>query len=487
MGAGGHAARSTLVSAYYDTSDFAVDRAGFSLRVRTQEGRHIQTLKAKRPYGSALARSEWEDFVASAAPDLSAPEISTQIPKTIDLKDLRLQFTTTVQRSTIELARSRGTRIEAVIDEGTIHTDRSSKTLPIREVELELKKGVPTALYASALQLMEHARFRIEIRTKAERGYSLVRVGGEPEPIVHAGPVPLNADMTVDDAFETIGRHCLTHLLVNERAAFASEAEGVHQMRVAIRRLRSALTAAKPMISTEKHRWSANKLRWIADILAPARNWDVFIAELLQPVLDAVPLQPGLNRLADLAERERRAAYRDAREAMGSERYTASLLRLLRWFEMRAWRHHGATDEPARNVSRIGEIALGLLDRRRRQVRRFSKNFIALTSAERHVLRIALKKLRYTVELFAPLFDEKDVSTYLGHLEPLQDALGRANDLRVAHALVAELCQSPGHPYHAAGRAGGFVLGWHERGLAGRGLALREDVDHMRDAKPYWR
>jgi CHAD domain-containing protein len=156
-------------------------------------------------------------------------------------------------------------------------------------------------------------------------------------------------------------------------------------------------------------------------------------------------LSPGeyTKCLADLVERERRTAYRAAYDGMRSERYTLTVLRLLRWFETRGWRQRRSLKEAEMLLPPIGEIASAALARRRRQVRKLSKNFTAMTSAERHLLRIALKKLRYTVELFSEIYDAREVSGYLARLEPLQDALGLANDLRVARELVAELCQGP--------------------------------------------
>ena len=127
----------------------------------------------------------------------------------VDPKDLRLQFHTTVQRTTVQLKPHRGTLIEAAIDDGTIKTNARTTTLPIREVEIELKRGNPLALYDAALHLSQQARFRVAVLSKAERGYSLVQRGGEPDLITRAGHVVLDAMMTIDEVLQRIGRRCL--------------------------------------------------------------------------------------------------------------------------------------------------------------------------------------------------------------------------------------------------------------------------------------
>jgi triphosphatase len=85
--------------------------------------------------------------------------------------------------------------------------------------------------------------------------------------------------------------------LHNEAATLAGEAEGIHQMRVAVRRLRSALAAFKPMLPVEHHHWASEELKWLTHSLAPARNWDVFVGELLRTVIDALSNRPGLQQL----------------------------------------------------------------------------------------------------------------------------------------------------------------------------------------------
>src|SRR5205823_4451677 len=117
----------------------------------------------------------------------------------------------------------------------------------------------------------------------------------------------------------------------------------------------------------------------------------------------------------------------------------AGMLRRLRWFGASGWRGHLASDEPDAMSSPICATAPEVLERRRRKVRQRGKGFGSLAPRERHKLRIAVKKLRYTIELFGSLFDNDGVERFVGRLKRLQSDLGYANDVRVAHEFVTEL------------------------------------------------
>src|SRR6185503_6302413 len=130
------------------------------------------------------------------------------------------------------------TMIEAAIDEGAIRAVDSGIIEAISEIELELKSGDAAALYDLALRLLETAAIRIETRSKSERGYRLCEGGDAAPAAAHAEPLALDPEMTFGAALQQIGGSCLAQLLHNEAAVLAAEAEGVHQMRVAMRRLR---------------------------------------------------------------------------------------------------------------------------------------------------------------------------------------------------------------------------------------------------------
>jgi triphosphatase len=476
--------RSKLVSTYYDTPALALHRERLSLRVRKQGSEFVQTVKAENPtQADILERKEWEDQIPSRRAVLDAPKTGKRLPNTVRDEELRPVFTTTVTRTVIEISPDPSARVEAAIDEGEIRTSKGDAVEPISEIELELKDGDPRMIFDVALQLLEAAPIRIETRSKAER---LLGIDGLMPQAVHVGPVALDSAMSAEAALERIGRRCLTHLLSNEQAALAGEPEGIHQMRVAVRRLRSALLALKRPLQKKHYRWASEELRWIAHALAPVRNLDVFAASLVRPVTQALSAGLDFERLIDATERRRRAALDQAKQAILSEKYTESMLRLLRWFVIRGWRDQQISEHAVVLLARIVDVVPDLIERHHRKVRKRGKKFEELTATQRHRLRIAVKHLHYTVEFLGSLFEKDQVRTFVTCLKSLQDDLGYANDVRVAYDLVDQISEATDQDARAISRAGGIVLGWHERVLADRNSKIRTHVRRFRRLDPFW-
>jgi triphosphatase len=479
--------RSQLLSTYYDTPALALHRERISLRVRKQGEEFVQTVKSENPAQvDVFERKEWEDRIPSEHPVLDAPKTGKRLSDVVRDEELRPVFVTTVTRTVIEISPDPSARIEAAIDEGEIRTCRGDALEPITEIELELKDGDPRAIFDLALQLLKAASIRVETRSKAERGYRLLGAGGPMPQAFSVGPVALESAMSVEEALERIGRRCLTHLLTNEQAALAGEPEGIHQVRVAVRRLRSALLALKRPLQNNHYRWASEELRWIAHAIAPARNLDIFAASLLPPVSHAMPSGMGFERLLDAVERRRRVVFDQAKRAILSQRYTESMLRLLRWFVARGWRDQQISEHAAILLDRIVDVAPNLIERHHRKARKRSKRFEELTATQRHRLRIAVKHLHYIIEFLGSLFDKDQVRTFVKCLRSLQDDLGYANDVRVAHDLVDQISGATNQDARAISRAGGIVLGWHERVLADRNPKIRKHVRRFRRLDRFW-
>lgn len=480
-GIAARSSRTRLVSTYYDTPDHALARRGSTLRVRRDRGKYVQTVKSGGgPDDSGLARGEWEDRVASERPDPHARQTGAFLSPEIAAA-LRPVFRTEVSRTTIPLAPEPATRIEAAIDRGRIRDGDESPAEPISEVELELKSGQPTALYDVALQLLHVAPLRLERRSKAERGYRLAAHAEPAAKAVHAPPLGLSAGLTAEAVLRRAGRAGLEHLLANEDAVLAGNAEGIHQMRVAIRRLRAVLSTFAPLLPPEQRRWASRELRWFADILGEPRNLDVFADELLRPARAALPDASEFERLALAAERRRRAAQASVVKAISSRHYTETLLALMRWFDGYEWclAESTALQEP------VEVIAPVLLDRCRRRTEKRAGNFAGQSAKKRHRLRIALKKLRYTAELFASLYDAAATKQFIHRLKRLQDDLGAANDVRVARDIIAGLAPADKRSTGIA-HAGKRMLTWHERRIGKNEPDLRRHLDDLLAAEPFW-
>jgi triphosphatase len=457
-----------------------------TIRVRKEGRRYIQTLKADSVQGVAsFERPEWEALLSGPAPDLSQDNMRKHL-RGIDGSQLQPVFTTRIWRSTRLLHPSANTAVEVSFDRGTIETPAGA-ALPVCEIELELKEGKPDALFHVARSLTHARLLRIEPRSKAARGYSLLQ--GPEGPSVSTrqryGQIDLERDMPVEDAMAAIVRCCLEHMIINDRAVLDGDAEGVHQMRVALRRLRASLSSFRALIPADQRTHAVQELKWLAGALGTARNWDVF-ASLLQPVEHAFPADRDLKALSGAVNKQQQAAYSAMRDILMSRRYTEIALDLMTWVETRAWRHQEISDTAIILLSPLGDLADELLEKHYRQVCKLAKKFDELDAERRHEFRIALKKQRYAADSFGSIYRAKPVSRYLKRLSALQNDLGLLNDIATADKLIHELLQ-PMQAYEDLRRAAALLRRWMRRMAIENEAKLNKNVVLLLKAKRFWR
>jgi CHAD domain-containing protein len=339
---------------------------------------------------------------------------------------------------------------------------------PIHELELELLCGDASALFEIALELAESVSLRPAVASKAERG--LARLTGLAPAPRKAEPVVLAPDATVDDAVAATLGECQRQILANRAPSEAGDdPEGVHQLRVGIRRLRSALGLFKSVLPAEERASLRDELRWVQGELGPARDLDVFLAERIEPLLaergtgSRAGVDAGaLKRLRDEAAHLRAEAYAGVRAALGSARFARLLLRLGAWQSGRGWREQPLSESSARLFAPAHEFARELLESRARKAHALGVDLPSRSAPELHALRIRLKKLRYAADFLQSLFPHpKRARRYLRRLARLQDTLGHLNDVAVAERLLAVLLERLGSDAGIAHqRAAGFATGW---------------------------
>jgi triphosphatase len=478
--------RPSLVTAtYYDSPDLKLRRQSLSVYVQEQGARRVQGLR-RLGYvnGGGTAAGEWWDPINADRPDPAAAMTGSRLRAILDDGELCPLFKTQLRRTFHKVSTDPSFEIAVALEEGQLCAASGSAAESVCALELELKRGDPAALYDIALRLLDAAPFRIETQSLPERGYRLLGAAFE---AATSKPLAFEPSMTVEAVLQSVARECTGHLLRNEAAAISGDAEAVHQMRVASRRLRSMLSAVKSMLPVEQYRWLQEELKWLAGSLAPVRNWDVFATDLLAPVRSALPADANLEQLAEATKRRRQAVYDTAREAIGSRRYVELMLKLSRWFASRAWRDQPASERSAPLFAPIGNVAPPLIERRWRQVRKRSRRFAALSQEERHNVRIALKKFRYMTEFLGSLFHAREVNALMKRLKALQEDLGHVNDVRTAQRLINEIDRPADKDANALSQQAGLVIGWHLRELTHTEARLRRDVRRFRNAKPFWR
>lgn len=479
-----------LCSVYYDTPGHSLTQAGITVRLR-DDGRGeglIQTVKTAGSRVSGLfARREWECPVTGPAPDLAQPDLAQLAATGLEaLAPGQLQapltpiFTTTVTRA-LTLLQGDGWQAEMALDVGEIRA--GERTEAICELELELQRGAPIHLFRLARQIAERIPVRLLALSKSDRGYNLA-LGRHPA-AVKARPVEMAGDLTIADAFRAIARNCLDHLLANEQALLShGDGEAVHQMRVALRRLRSALKIFHPLVAGPQLSALKEDIRWLLDLLGPARDADVFLAQIINPVLDHHADHGGVQSLADYWRQECRQDLEAARLAVASPRFTILLLGLGEWTEAGDWCSDPALPGYRLQQAPVRPFAQKTLHRLARKLRHSAdKKLIDMAPPALHRVRIRGKQLRYGSEFFTPLFTKPKgtARSYLAMLGDLQKLLGELNDIAVAGPRLAAC-------HHLAGSAwaAGLVTGWHEA----RRPALLAEVDALwrefRKQEAFW-
>lgn len=450
-----------LANTYYDTPDFALRERGIALRLRRKDWAvWLMTVKGGDSSAGGLAqRVEWE---APTRPGVFDFGIVTDdaLREFLESQHARLRpvFTTDFTRMAWSLERN-GSVVELALDRGKISAlpaDDGAAPLssPLCELELELLQGdSPDALFELAIELAADLHLHPEILSKAERGFALAE--GTVAAPVKAFSSGVDRTMSPLEAFRAIALSCVLQLQRNEVGAIAGKnPEYVHQARVAIRRLRSALKLFAPVLNERFIEVYSQYWQALASNLGSARDWDVFLNETLAPLEEAFPGDPDLAVLRARGEETKAKAQAQASVALTQRLYSQLLLAfsaaLFRVTPPTIAAEEGATAQSLR------KFAARRLNKRAAMIEQLVREHGKMNAERRHELRIAFKKLRYALEFFAPILPSKRLVNYQKSLETLQDLLGTLNDQVTASRLIKEM--------HPKGESGPLTRGW----IAGR-------------------
>jgi inorganic triphosphatase YgiF len=460
------------------------------LRVRSAGDRHIQTIKSGDGSGAGMFdRSEWETELESDEPDLS---VATDTPVAELLggkrKRLRPVFQTVIDRTTWQIKTDQSA-IEIALDQGEVVANGTGR--PISELELELKRGSAEDLFEIARSLDKKRPLRIGVLAKAERGYALA--ADEAPGSFKAGHVAIEPGMSTAAAFRAIARSCIRHFRLNEPILIERRsAEALHQSRVAIRRLRSALSLFKDVIADGELETVKVHLREISRELGEARNLDVYLGHAIRSEAEQDGSEPGLSEFISRLEEDRTKAYDQVTETLQSATFRQHMLGLLAWIEAGPWL---AMDDPDRAALRdrpIERFASDILDQRRRKVKKTGRNLDKLDAEARHQVRIHAKKLRYASEFFAALVSGKKASRrrkrFIKALEHLQACLGDLNDIETGRSMTENLARSEGEASEPSSHlfAAGHVSGRQDARHAGLLTSAEQAYGALARAKPFW-
>lgn len=446
-GRAGAATVQRLQAAYFDTQDRALAAAGVALRLRREGPRWVQTLKA----GGADTLTRLEHNVQRAGRSVLPPPLDLALHDGTPAGQrlaavlegradaaLACQYRTDIRR-TARTLRARGAVLELAFDAGGIVA--GGQRLPVCELEIELLRGTPAALLATARHWVQRYGLWLDTRSKAERGTLLA--SGQPwSPARKSVAVPLAPGMRFEDARRVVMRACAQQVAVNASQVASGDFadEHVHQLRVGLRRTRAALSlfavdAQPPPL--------AEPVAALFRALGAARDR----VAVGGPLREQLALALAATGLAIEAPSLRQGVVDDPVDAVRAIAAQTLLLELLA-AGLPPPPGHGEGGDGAPLAARIGQR----LNRWHRQVARAAARFAQLDDAQRHRLRKRVKRLRYTVEFAQGLYGPRKAARYLRALAALQERLGALNDVSVALAAF--------HGTSADDAPAVFALGW---------------------------
>jgi len=495
--------RTRLQAAYFDTVDGRLAAAGLALRLRREGRRWVQTLKGAGVDG--MTRAEHNVQVAVPASAVAVPQVSparhagtgvgdrllallaeaqaqaeaaanananphanTLADRSVSGAALVCVYGTDIWRRTRRLVTAQG-EVELAFDEG--HIVSGDRRVPVCELEIELTAGAPQALLDVAADWVPRHGLWLDTRTKAERGGMLAR--GEARAAVRrAQPVRLAGDASVSAALRAVLLSCLDQINTNASQVAAGDfaPEHVHQLRVGLRRMRTALRLFRKDAATPPPESLGTLAAALFSQLGAARDADAVAAPLalaLGDALRSVGLDGSLPAMPTAAAPEPCACVR----APASQALLLGLLQQVVALNTAA--------ELAAAGPRWRPRAAAVLKRWHRAVAADAGNLATLDDEARHELRKRAKRLRYAVEFAATLFPKKAVKAYLAPLRTLQETLGDLNDTAVGIAAFRPLARGDARAL--------FALGW----LAARREALLSGAAPgaaaFLEARPFWK
>lgn len=446
-----------LAAHYFDTSESHLASSGMALRIRQEGDVWVQTLKSN---GDGMAsRGEQNnvldnDAVAQALENNTLyPDLSLYID--VNIEDiinpskskkkqtnnrLKCQYVTDVQRTT-RLIKKDDTIIEVAYDEGrVVHGENEKLTQPIHEIEFELVEGNIDFLFEITKIWCKRYNLCVSTVTKAERG-SLLLADKEFSKATKADlkQLSVHKKMSQPEFIRAVVHNCMIQILPNASAIAAGSTDGnhVHQLRVGLRRLRTALRFFNDFSADVNPEW-APILQQTFSLLGEYRDREILQTKT-QPMLERV----GAPYVDWSAERENLPV--KPIDAVRANDFQLTLLELI------AYTMSTANTDSANSELTAKEATTSILNKLYKKISKASSHFSELAIDEQHDVRKRLKRLRYVSEFVSPMYKTKTTKAFLKYLEPAQEVLGDYNDNIVGHQFYQLKTQSDANAWFAVG------------------------------------
>jgi CHAD domain-containing protein len=297
--------------------------------------------------------------------------------------------------------------------------------------------------------------------------------------------------MTVEEAFRVTVLECLAQVAANTPAVVQSrEVEGLHQMRVGLRRLRVALSAFGEEFRTPALKELRKRTKAFTDTIGPPRDLDVFLGELFDGPANVGGHAEAFATLRERAERARKDAWDQAVASIASPEFSVFLDDVAVAAETHSWIGVGSTAFRTQFASDapVKPTAARMLHEHLVRVRKRGRHMKSLDEHDRHRLRIALKKLRYAAEFFAPLYGKSKVKSYGRCLKLLLEDLGALNDVVTVRGTLTRITHDDEVRRWNADIlfAAGMINGWHSERAQRLGESAVEQWRKFKKMDPFW-
>jgi CHAD domain-containing protein len=307
---------------------------------------------------------------------------------------------------------------------------------------------------------------------------------------VNARPLRIAKDMSIEDAFRVTLLECLAHVASNVASVTRSrEVEGLHQLRVGLRRLAVAFSAFGEEFRTKAQRELQERVKAFSDSIAPARDLDVFAEELFQEPAKHAGDDAAFVLLRERLEQAREEAWNRAVESVASIEFAVLLDDVAVAAQSRSWAASESIKDRIAVRAPVKTVAARMLDEYLIKARKRGRHIKGLEQRDCHRLRISLKKLRYAAEFYGPLYKKKKVRKYIKKIKQLQDLLGALNDAGQVRAILAQLTAADAPNARVQADlffASGLVNGWHRARATRLGKNALKDWDKFKHVEPFW-
>ncbi|WP_089604708.1 CYTH and CHAD domain-containing protein [Acinetobacter piscicola] len=456
----------TLKTQYLDSKQFDLSQHSILLKQRLENDEWLKKLQALSLKPIQLFEID-EDLTSIENKNQLAhyhkiKNIPEKIQKWVTEIEAQLivQFETEIERSTT-LFNFQNSQIIVELDRGFMHVNQAQ--FEIYEVKFKLKQGTIQDLISFILPRVKRYGLWLDTRNKVQQGFQLVQnIQESPTQL----QIPLNLDKSnsTEIALKKVIYNCLQHLLPNSTAIASGHfnSDHIHQVRVAIRRLRSALKTFA--------NWSQHiDLCWETELtnlfrsLGRSRDLSMIHDEILPKLemLNAPKIQLEIDSL------DENNKISSLFKSLNFESLVLSLIQFI---------YQNTNEQSSKSVKKTIHKNL---DKLHQSIKLDAENFLSLEIEARHRTRKRLKRLRYSLEFISSLYDEHTVKGYIKRLKPAQESLGKYNDFIVAENRLK--------PYAPAQPEVWFALGWIAAEKQHLLIQSQQDLLHFAQAIPFWK